>query len=318
MKKLFISLAIAISAIASCNRAEDPICIILDTDIGSSTDDIVAMKMLYDYANAGKVDILAMMVDRPGAHYADYLLKFNSYYGFKDIPVGVVKDFPEPWPFMFIPYAEADVLPPYFETMEVTPFEELPESVELYKDILMSHPAGTIDIISIGFLTNIARLVEKYPEAAARVRTLYIMGASKENRAFKSYNFYCDNDATCSVLQKWEGPIKVSPGEVGREIDYVFDDVMEDYTAEGPVGYAYLHTDTDTGQRMWDPLSVIECVEPESLDFQYSPAGKYVYLEDGSTIFQPMEGGNMVFHDLDAENLAKAYEIIRSHGDKRN
>ena len=38
--------------------------VILDTDIGSSTDDLFAMEMLYQYQNEGRCKLLGVVVDR--------------------------------------------------------------------------------------------------------------------------------------------------------------------------------------------------------------------------------------------------------------
>ena len=40
--------------------------VILDTDIGSSTDDLFAMEMLYRYEDEGRCKLLGIVVDRPG------------------------------------------------------------------------------------------------------------------------------------------------------------------------------------------------------------------------------------------------------------
>ncbi|MCR5239298.1 MAG: hypothetical protein K6E15_03900 [Prevotella sp.] len=43
--------------------------VILDTDIGSSTDDLIALEMLYHYANEGRCKLLGVVVDRQGEEY---------------------------------------------------------------------------------------------------------------------------------------------------------------------------------------------------------------------------------------------------------
>ena len=43
---------------------DDVVNVILDSDFGSSTDDMVAALMLYNYAKAGKVNLLGIIVDR--------------------------------------------------------------------------------------------------------------------------------------------------------------------------------------------------------------------------------------------------------------
>ena len=44
--------------------------IIIDTDIGSSTDDLLAMMMLYRYQERDKCRLLGIVVDREGEDYA--------------------------------------------------------------------------------------------------------------------------------------------------------------------------------------------------------------------------------------------------------
>ncbi len=54
----------------------------------------------------------------------------------------------------------------------------LADAVEWLAGLLMREPEGSIDILALGPLTNIARLVSDYPEAARRVRRLIAMGGA--------------------------------------------------------------------------------------------------------------------------------------------
>lgn len=314
MKKLLVVIA-ALALFCQCQRPTEPVCIILDTDIGSSTDDLVAMKMLYDYEAEGKAKILAMMVDRPGERFVEYIQKFNACYNRADIPIGVMSSFPGPEPHMFIPYAEKDVLPPSFEAIAATPESELPYAEELYREILSKAKDHSVDIISLGFLTNLGRLIDKYPELVEKkVRNLYVMGCSSTDKLFHSYNIYVDTPAAQSVLRNWPGKIYVSPGEAGGMIDYPKEAVFEDYKEGGPLRWVYETVETDTGQRMWDCLSVIEAVEG-SEHFHYSNPGKYIIDDEGYTVFEEDPKGNTVYHTITREGADSLYSIIRSHGD---
>ena len=62
--------------------------IILDTDIGSSTDDLFAMQMLYRYADEGKCKFLGVVVDRQGEDCAALADVMNTYFGYPDLPIG--------------------------------------------------------------------------------------------------------------------------------------------------------------------------------------------------------------------------------------
>lgn len=66
--------------------------IILDTDIGSSTDDLFAMEMLYDYDRRGLCKLLGIIVNREGENCAACADVMNTWYGYGALPIGLVKD----------------------------------------------------------------------------------------------------------------------------------------------------------------------------------------------------------------------------------
>ena len=78
-KQLFIVILAICSAsvLTSCSNDDNPTgqqgeyagvpLIILDTDIGSSTDDLFALEMLYRYEDEGRCRLLGVMVDRVGS-----------------------------------------------------------------------------------------------------------------------------------------------------------------------------------------------------------------------------------------------------------
>ena len=66
--------------------------IILDTDIGSSTDDLFALEMLYRYQEQNRSRLLGVVVDREGEDYAACADVMNTYYGHGDIPIDLIRD----------------------------------------------------------------------------------------------------------------------------------------------------------------------------------------------------------------------------------
>ena len=64
--------------------------VILDTDIGSSTDDLFTMMMLYRYQEKDGCRLLGVVVDREGEDCAACADVMNTYYGHGDIPIGPV------------------------------------------------------------------------------------------------------------------------------------------------------------------------------------------------------------------------------------
>ena len=83
-KQLFIVILAICSAsvLTSCSNDDNPTgqqgeyagvpLIILDTDIGSSTDDLFALEMLYRYEDEGRCRLLGVMVDREGERNAAF------------------------------------------------------------------------------------------------------------------------------------------------------------------------------------------------------------------------------------------------------
>ena len=77
--------------------------VIYDTDLGSSTDDLIALRLLYNYAKEGRCKLLGIVVDREGEDCAAVADVMNTYYGYGSLPIGLerngVKD-----PHVFIDY----------------------------------------------------------------------------------------------------------------------------------------------------------------------------------------------------------------------
>ena len=57
--------------------------------MGSSTDDLFALMMLYRYMDMGRCNLLGVMIDRMGAANADAVDALNNFYGYPDIPIGL-------------------------------------------------------------------------------------------------------------------------------------------------------------------------------------------------------------------------------------
>lgn len=72
------------------------------------------------------------------------------------------------------------------------------DGVEALHEALNAH--GSLNIVTLGALTNVARLLEKYPKDGARIEGLYIMGGAIRLN-LNEFNFSCDPEAAEFVLQ---------------------------------------------------------------------------------------------------------------------
>ena len=59
-----------------------PIQMILDSDFGSSTDDLFALMMIHHYIDEGKVDLKGVVVDREGEKNAELVDIFTPIFSF--------------------------------------------------------------------------------------------------------------------------------------------------------------------------------------------------------------------------------------------
>ena len=102
MKRMLAAILSIIGVILciSCSNSDNPEIpqvykgvplIILDADIGSSTDDLFAMEMLYRYEQQGRCRLLGVVVDREGEQNAVFTDVMNTYFGRGDVPIGLVR-----------------------------------------------------------------------------------------------------------------------------------------------------------------------------------------------------------------------------------
>ena len=125
--------------------------VILDTDLGSSTDDLFALEMLYGYEDEGRCRLLGVVVDREGEQNAAFADVMNCYYGHADVPIGLVRDGIKS-PRVWIDYAHvadtegSDGLPMF--SRAVSDYSQLPDGHVLYRRLLASQPDHSVSICS--------------------------------------------------------------------------------------------------------------------------------------------------------------------------
>ena len=282
--------------------------VILDADVGSSTDDLFALQMLYNYANQGRCKLLGVVVDREGEDCAACTDVMNTYFGYGNVPIGLVrKGIPDPT--VFINYKS---LPNYKKadgslmfSHSVSDYSSLPDGWQLYRRLLASQPDKSVSICSVGFVTCLSQLLESGPDnysnlsgvelVRKKVKCLYIMGGVFGNDVEPDYNFGQGISFSQTFFRLWPTDVDVifSPGEVGQRIYYAPEQVIADisWTDYHPIKQIYMTCECDTGQKMWDPLAVINAIEGNGL-FTLSERGTVSITPQAETIFTPSATGN--------------------------
>lgn len=146
------------------NKNSLPLNVIVDTDIGPWTDDIGSMAVLHSWADSGKIKIAAIMSNNayPGA--ASVIDALNCYLK-RTIPVGITKD-PDAYvstgilgyPEWLLSNSDKYPHPNYQNNSQAE------DSVHLYRKILSLSLPKSITLLSIGYLTNMAALLQSPPD----------------------------------------------------------------------------------------------------------------------------------------------------------
>lgn len=284
--------------------------VILDTDIGNSTDDLYAMDLLYKMAKRGEVDIKGIVVDRQGDGFAALADIMNTYYGFPDIPIGVERQGVASSK-IHIDYRMLDDLQNADGSRMFTrtdkAFRDNLDGYKLYRKLLAEAKDHSVKIIDIGFVSSLVQLLESGPDEYSdlpgrelvrrKVDSLYFMATKLGDNKDPGYNLRYDLPLARRFLTEWPREVKVylSPSSVGGAIEYSAEMTMKDLAGldTHPIKQVYLNKDCNTGQKMWDFLCVVNAVKPEL--FAYSQTGFVSLNEAGEICFTKDKQGNYVY-----------------------
>ena len=303
--------------------------VIFDTDIGSSADDLFALEMLYRYDEQQLCQLLGVVVDREGETNADFADVMNTYFGHPDVPIGLVQDGiknPKVWiDYAHVAYmTEANSTTPMF-LRTIDQNEMRPDGYKLYRRLLAQQPDHSVSIVSTGFVTCLAQLLQSEADEYSalsgvelvhqKVKCIYLQGGVFGDAEESDFNFAQGITFAQAFFDLWPKDVDMvfSPMEVGQTVEYTPEQVIADvsWTDRHPIKQVYMTCDCNTGQRMWDPMCVIQAVEGDSL-FSLSKRGTISITPQAHTIFTPSATGNVRYQlSGNAQWAAMMLEKIR-------
>lgn len=309
-----------------------PVKMILDSDFGSSTDDLFALMMLHHYIDEGLVDLQGIVVDREGEKNAGVVDIFNTYYGHPNIPIGLERNGVKN-PRCFIPYnGICDLKDAQGNPLFKRSFDESKcmDGYKLYRKILSKAEDKSIVIVAIGFATSLSELMQSKADEysklngldlfSQKVKSVYIQsGRFEETDSMCGYNMRAASKQSEYFYENFPENVDLimSPSNIGDAMNYLPEDVLADLRDQelNPIKAVYSNYTCDTGQRMWDTNCLVNAVMGDS-HYSFSPRGKVKFVEKGEEslmLFTPDPYGN-AYYQLPGDsyfNMEKLMDIRR-------
>lgn len=141
-------------------KLKQPVPIIFDSDIGPDYDDIGAIAILHAMADNNECKILATIASNKHNRIAAVLDVMNTYFNQPDIPIGVVRgnavdmEALQKWDSLIVAKYPHDI----------KSNEQAEDALELYRKTLAAQPDKSVTIVTVGFLTNMANLLQSKPD----------------------------------------------------------------------------------------------------------------------------------------------------------
>ena len=217
--------------------------IIFDTDMITDFDDVGALACLHALADAGECEILATISSTRGNASVGAVEVINHYYGRGDLPVGAPKGMgvmgAHPGAKTKVDpssplgektggdgghYKYRKMLADYPGWYRYADADAAPDANETYRRVLAAQPDGSVTICSVGFITNLRRLLETKPddispldgkELVAKKVKLWVAMACRYPSG-SEYNAKWDAESSRIAFENWPTPVIFSDVQYGR------------------------------------------------------------------------------------------------------
>jgi len=295
--------AAAVAPAAGSGPAAAPVRLIVDTDFGQWWDDVAALAMVHAAADTGRVRILAVMSDVDNPWDAAALDAVDTWYGRPDIPIGV-------------PAGAVSADQNYSRLLAQSyPHAGRPrDAVGLYRRLLQAQPDHSVTILSIGALTNLARLDRTDPALVARkVARTVVMGGEYPAATEPEWNFNLDLAATSQVVADWPTRTVYDGFEIGAGV-FVGNHVCATHPAGSPVRvvfdllYGCGNAQTDG---TWDPTAMYYALYGTDDVYDLAGAGGHnTVTPDGLNTWVPGGHDQRYLLLTDATRLTHAIDTL--------
>jgi inosine-uridine nucleoside N-ribohydrolase len=264
--------------------------IIFDSDMGPDYDDVGAITILHALADSGYVKILATCSSTKYEGVSAVLNIFNTYFGRPNLLIGVPKgnaSVQKDWQ-----HWTDSILAKYPHKIKKN--DEALDAVEVYRKVLASQPDKSVTIVTTGFLTNLANLLEtkrdKYSSLSGKelinkkVKQLVCMAGGFPSG--REYNVFTDSIASKKVFQNWPTNILFDGFEIGVKVKTGLPLINDKQILNSPVKDVFSicipkSKEDAQGRMSWDEIAVLIAIKGYESWFTVEK-GKIIVHNDGS------------------------------------
>ena len=300
--------------------------LIFETDMGNDVDDALAIDMLYKFDRQKQIKLMAVMLNKEGEFPPRYIDLLNTWYGKQRIPIGVSgrlsqsivagKNYTQ------VVCEETDEQGKPLYKRSIKDYSTLLPAPKLYRRLLAKAKDHSVTIVSVGFSTNLALLLDTEADeysplsgrelVAKKVERLVTMAGNIANPKHHEYNVVNDIQACQKVYRDWPTPIITSPFELGEHIKYPARSIENDF------GWAPHHPIVDSykaylpkmeDRPTWDLTAVLFAVQPQDF-FTLSAPGRITVTDEGSTLFKPQADGSHYYLSVTPEQARRILDYF--------
>lgn len=221
MRRL-ICVMVMLAAVAAFAK---PVRVIFDTDMYTDYDDAGALACLHTLADAGECEILATVACTRDAMSVAMCEIINASRGRPGIPVGCTKGMGQSGMDPIHVRIYGETVRRYAKWVKTPNSNDAPDATDVYRRVLAAQPDGSVVICSVGFLTNLRKLLESAPDGhspldgralvARKVKGWVAMACRYPNG--REYNSGTDAESSRIALAEWPTPVEIVDFEYGRD-----------------------------------------------------------------------------------------------------
>jgi len=264
--------------------------VIFDSDMGPDYDDVGAITLLHALADSGQAKVLATIASTKYDGVACVMNVFNTYFHRPNTPIAV-------------PKGNASTLRDgqhWTDTLiakyphRIKANDDVPDAVQLYRQVLSKQPDHSVTIVTIGFLTNVSNLLlskaDKYSsldgKALVKKKVKQLVCMAGRFPSGSEFNVNQDALASQNVFSNWPTNILFSGFEIGWKIRVGLPLIHNNDIHKSPVKDVFrisipMSAEDSAGRMSWDETAVLVAIKGYE-PFYHLEYGKIIVAPDGS------------------------------------